>query len=196
MKFHPWVHDEDDASLAAIEQFPEELQDEAWRLDEGEPAAGWFPRSPVFQLASGSGVRLADAIPNVLGIGIVSPRLRGILEETEAEIEFLPVRLRDHKGRIIKTADYCIANVLSAVSCVDMQRSRFTTQALFPEQVDHFHHLILDERRIDEDERLFRLVEKMDLVLVREDLLKEILDTGCTGLTVVNLADYGALFRD
>ena len=63
---------------------------------------------------------LADALPNPGGYLIASNKLRSLLErESNARIQFLPVRLKGHR----KT--YAIANILERAACFDRARSQF-----------------------------------------------------------------------
>lgn len=197
MRFYPWVNDDEDDSFAWIMKDSDFLMHcmDSYLLYEGVSVKHWFPTDTVFQLADDRGIKLTDSIPNTLRLLIVSERLKGVLEEKSgAEMEFLPVRLRNQRGRLVPDP-YFIANPLGTLECVDTERSRFWRSEIRPDQVFTFYNLVLDEPKISPDTRLFRLKEQSDLVIVREDLGKDILRAGCDGMTFLNIEDYGAEFR-
>ncbi len=196
MNYHPWEQDERNDALAWLKRVPAEIKKKHYLLDEAELCAGWFPRDLAFDVAPGKGVRLADAIPNVMAWLFVSEKLKTLLEnESGARFEFLPIRIKDHKGRVAK-APYFIANLLDAVACMDRKRSDFEMDPLDKGQVEHFRRLVLDERKIPPEAKVFRLAEKTDLFIVREDLVRAIRVSGCTGTFFPEMEDYGAEFRD
>lgn len=197
MKFYPWANDDEDDSFAWITKDSDFLMHcmDSYLLHEGVSVKSWFPTDTVFQLADHHGIKLTDSISNTLHLLIVSERLKGVLEEKSgAEIEFLPVHIRNQRGRFVPEP-YFIANLVGAVECVDRERSRFWCSEIRPDQVFHFHNLVLDESKIPPDVRLFRLREKSNLVIAREDLGKDILRAGCDGMIFQNIEDYGAEFR-
>jgi hypothetical protein len=195
MDYRPWLVDEDDDSLAWIEDAPAELEDEKFRLFEGTPAQGWFPADLVFDLHRDSGLRLADAIPNTLALLVVSERLRGALRKElgPQAVEFLPVKVRNQKRKPVPGA-YFVANVLGSVACMDARRSQFRMNPVLKDQVQTFMRLALDERKIPEGARLFRLREQMRLVIVRADLAAQ-LSPAFTGMRFPPMEDYGAEYR-
>lgn len=196
MDYFPWQHDDEDDALAWIEVSPESIRRKDYLLTEGVCAAAWFPGGVTFDLWKDRGSKLADSIPNVLGFLIVSDKLRRLLDKhSGADIEFLPVRVRNHQGRLVK-ARYFIANVLGTTACVDRELSDFDMGAIDKEHASHFRRLVLDESRIGADQKLFRLSEQPGLILAREDLVDELLEQDCTGILFTYLEDFGAEFRD
>jgi hypothetical protein len=193
MRYFPWVDDDEDDSFAWITQDSDFLMHcmDSYLLHEGVSVKSWFPTDTVFQLADDYGIKLTDSIPNTLHLLIVSDKLKGILEEKSgAPIEFLPVRIRNHKGRIIPEP-YFIANPLGTVECVDRERSKFDTSAIRPDQVFTFFRLALDSARIPPDAKLFRINEQRDLIIVRQDLADDILLAGCDGMLFQLMESYG-----
>ncbi|MBZ4417958.1 imm11 family protein [Myxococcus sp. RHSTA-1-4] len=197
MKFYPWVNDDEDDSFAWITKDSDFLMHcmESYLLHEGVSVKSWFPTDTVFQLDDSRGIKLTDSIPNTLHLLIVSEKLKGVLEEKSgAAIEFLPVRIRNQRGRFVQEP-YFIVNPVGTLECVAREKSRFWCSEIRPDQVFHFHNLVLDESKIPPDARLFRLKEKSNLFIVREDLGKDILRAGCDGMIFQNIEDYGAEFR-
>lgn len=197
MNYYPWVDDDEDDSFAWITRESQFLLDDmrSFQLCEGMPVASWFRPDSPFDLSEDYGTKLADHVPNTLGFLMVSAKLRELLERhAGAQIEFLPITLRNQRKQLVKKP-YFIANLLGSVDCVDMRRSEFSRSAIRKDQVRRFYHLVLDEKRIGPEDKLFRLSESKRTIVAREDLGKEILRAGCQGMIFQRLEDYGSEFR-
>ncbi|MBJ6761925.1 hypothetical protein JGU66_14215 [Myxococcaceae bacterium JPH2] len=197
MSYYPWVNDAEDESFAWLDSHrKEELDENGYLLTEGVSCRDWFPEGLVFDLSKEDGSKLTDSIPNTSALLVVSEKLKGILERetTRGTIEFLSVRLRTPRKKVL-AAPYFIANVLSTVACMDAKKSDFTMDSIIKDQVHRFRRLVLQEKKIPKDTKVFRLAEQAQLILVREDLGQTILDEDCTGMFFQDLDDYGSEFR-
>ncbi len=198
MNYYPWVHDDEDDSLAWVEytaNFLLESPDEHL-LHEGVPVKDWLRADLVFDLSEDYGVNLSDSIPNLLGLLIVSEKLKAILEKkANAQVEFLRIRLRNQKQKLVPKP-YYIANVLGSIECVNLKKSKYTRSEINPDQMHRIKKLVLDEQRIGAEANLFRLKERLRVFVAREDLGTSILDAKCTGMIFQDLDDYGSEWRD
>jgi hypothetical protein len=195
--YYPWLSDDEDDSFAWLgPKDPEELGRNDWRLSEGVLCADWFPSGLVFDMSKQDGIKLTDSVPNSSALLVVSQKLRKVLEReaTGAEIEYLPIRLKNQKGKVV-AKPYFIANVIGSVRCVDLKRSDFEINRISKDQVSHFRRLALDEKKVPKDARIFRLAEKTALILVRQDLASAIIKSGSTGMLFQELEEYGSEFR-
>lgn len=193
LRYFPWVNDDEDDAFAWVTKKSDFLMRcmDSYLLHEGVSVKSWFPTDSVFQLSDDYGVKLTDAIPNTLHLLIISEKLKGVLEQKSgADIEFLPVHIRNHKGCIID-APYFIANPLGTVECVDEARSKFRRSSIRPDQVFRFYRLALDAAKIPPDAKLFRLKEQNDLIIIRQDLADDILRAGCDGMLFQLMESYG-----
>ncbi|WIG93268.1 DUF1629 domain-containing protein [Myxococcus sp. SDU36] len=198
MSYYPWVHDDEDESFAWLDASrKEELDGRGYLLSEGVRCAEWFPKGLVFDLSKERGSTLTDSIPNSFGMRVVSEKLKGILEqETPADsIEYLPIRLRTPRRKVL-TTPYYIANVLGTVACMDAKKSDFDMNDILKNQVLYFRRLVLNEKKIPKDVKLFRLAEQTRLILVRGDLGKRLVDEDCLGVLIQELEDFGSEFRE
>jgi hypothetical protein len=198
VKFYPWVNDDEDDAFAWITKDSDFLMHcmDSYLLHEGVSVKHWFPTDTVFTLAEHHGIKLTDFIPNTMHLLIVSEKLKGVLEEKSgAEIEFLPVHIRNQRGRLVQEP-YFIANLIGTVECLDREKSKFRASAIRPDQVFTFYRLVLDESKIPSGTKLFRLKEQTDLILVREDLGKDILRAGCDGMLFQEMDEYGREWGD
>lgn len=196
MRYYPWLVDNEDDTFAWVLDTPRELMEKDYLLHEGIPCKDWFPERQVFDISKDRGSRLTDCIPNRDKLLIVSEKLKAFLESHAPDdpIEFLPVQLRNPNKKLV-TAPYFIANLLGSVPCVNKSKSKFTMNAIDKEQVARFRHLSLDETKIPKEKKIFRLGEKMKLIIAREDLAKGILKAKCNGMMYIPMENYGAEFR-
>ncbi|RKH68641.1 imm11 family protein [Corallococcus llansteffanensis] len=198
MSYYPWVDDDEDESFAWMEPLRKDpFEGNGYLLKEGVPCKDWFPEGLIFDLSKERGSKLTDSIPNTSALLVVSAKLKGILEKEtpQGTIEFLPVRLRTPRKKTLDTP-YFVANVLGTVACMDAQKSDFTMDSIIKDQVHRFRRLVLQEKKIPKDAKLFRLAEKSRLILIREDLGQIIIDEDCTGMIFQELGDYGSEFRE
>src|SRR3954468_20220860 len=77
----------------------------------------------VFDMAANNpGIAVPDYVKNAMGYTLVSAKLKGLFESSGADIEFLPFKLRNHKGRFVPD-ELFIANVIGAPDCVDVAKT-------------------------------------------------------------------------
>ena len=78
-----------------------------------------------------------------------------------------------------------------------MEQSHYRMRAVIKHQVDRFGEIVLDENKLNPGRKIFRLKHKPSVILVREDLVNEILDVAaCCGPAFEYLEDHGDIFRD
>ena len=151
----------------------------------------WFPREVTFPLAEDRGIELTDSIPNSLNLFFASERLKSFLmEHAGARIEFLPIQLRDQKDRLVPEPHYLL-NLLEVLGCVDLEKSKYRRSEIDPDFIARFYLLVLDEKRVPPQAKLFRLKEKPNLILVREDLAQALVNEDFTGMMFLDLKEYG-----
>ncbi len=196
MDYFVWNHDDEDDTFAWIKDFPGEVDEFSWKLGKGTSCTDWFPDNPVFPVYSEDGIKLTDAIPNYSGLLIISEKLKAIFEEhSGANVEYLPVRISDKKGRV-SPKQYYIANLLDTIDCVDMEKSSYVMSAIIKDHVLRFSELILNEDRLNSENHIFRLKDKTDLILIDDPFSDAILDADCTGMLFQELDDHGSILRD
>lgn len=179
-----------DKSVAVLaEPADSDLGVELWQLDEGEALAKRFAKGArlVFD-ASYKGRKLVDLQTNAWGGFVVSPRLREILAE-EPRIEFLPVAIADHKGKVV-TTDYCLANFLSPVDCVDRSKSKCHENPLDRSLVVRIEKLVIDRKKVPAGRRAFRLSIRPQTVVLDDKMAAAIRSTKLTGIACIAEDDY------
>ncbi len=89
------------------------------------------------------------------------------------EVEYLPVTLIDHKGKVA-AKDYCIINPTRIVDAIDQNASQFKWNALDAEDMI-VSRLVLDRERLGSSDRIFPgLKYDPHAILVRQDLAESI----------------------
>jgi hypothetical protein len=153
---------------------------------EGFPENALWEMNPEFP----KDVRLADNLDNLESMIVVSKRLKEHVEAAgTTAVEFLPVALVNHKGRVA-SRDYFIINPLHVVDCIDREQSKIEWNGIDPEAICSCFGLVLLADQIDESIRLFRLKHMPKVVMVREDLADSLMRAGFTGLRFVPVEEF------
>lgn len=127
------------------------------------------------------------------GAPLISGRLYAFLREAgQANVEFLPVTLINHKGRVAAD-DYGYYHPVGTIDCVDLNASG----AVFEdgeEDFDSCQRLVLDASAVPADIQVFRPRYQPRLVLLRRALGQAMQDAGFTGLWLREPDSYTGLF--
>lgn len=126
-------------------------------------------------------VGLADSLFGATSL-VISGKLRRALEHEEvSDIEFLPIKIINHKGRVASD-DYHICNPQRVIDCIDLARSRVTFSAIEPDTIMRCEGLVIREDAIPEGTKVFRLGRWLSTVLLRRDVAEKLVKEGLTGL--------------
>jgi hypothetical protein len=195
VEFAPWVHDFVDENLARLKpKAPDVLAANSWRWYTGESLASWFPDDVTFELSKDHGIQLADSIPNTLSCLVVSAKLKALLASSGAQFEFFPVKICNHKKKIV-AQPYYLANLVGVLACMDAEHSDFSLSNI-DGQVRRFRRLVLADSKIPEGTQVFRLAEMSHLYLVCRDLAVKIKRQElCNGMRFLHMEDYGKEWR-
>jgi hypothetical protein len=166
--------------------------EDAWRLHDGLPLAGEFPEDAFFPMDANfpERIRLSDCLDNLNQSVVVSRRLRDYLIGLDLSgVEYLPVKIVNHKGRISST-EYSVVNPSFSVDCLDVGASGVTYNPIVKTDVMDMDQFVLDESKIDPELRMFRVRNVPGPILVRRDLAEEIDAQGFTAILWMELEDY------
>jgi hypothetical protein len=172
MRHFVLVQDNDLDDAAVLSTAPETIEDELFRLWEGQPLMDWFPADAVFPVSPDfpRARRLYASQANTLGLLVVSKEFRCVLEEVGCNnIEYLPISITDHRGKLA-SADYCIVNALDPVDAMDREHSIYENNALIPSRVSTLEKLVLREDRLEPQLHLFRLTNAPQFHIVSDAL--------------------------
>ena len=193
MEFLIWEENDDQEYGWLTVNGPDEINKTVSKAVFGISMLSCYPNEEmVWDLDKKKGKLVADAVNGYVDIKVVSTRFREYLEkESGAEFEFYPLRIRDHRGRVLPE-QYWIANLMVKIPCMNAERSVFEWDSISEDQVYSFARLILDETKIPEGTKIFRLAEKEDLWLVEEQFAISIVkEMGFKGAGFQYLENYG-----
>jgi hypothetical protein len=135
-------------------------------------------------------VTLTDYIQNQEGVLLAGPRLVSFLRsQALPDVEFLPVSILDHKGRVAST-EYAIVHCCRVIDCVDQEKSDFKWNGLEKPSMS-VSRMVLKSDTLGENDRLIRPKFVPGKVLYRADLREALHEQRFTGL-----AFSRALFGD
>ncbi|HET8696366.1 MAG TPA: DUF1629 domain-containing protein [Gammaproteobacteria bacterium] len=143
----------------------------------------------VFDMAANNpGIAVPDFIKNAMGYTLVSARLKELLANTGVEIEFLPFKLRNHKGRFA-AEELFIANVIGAPDGVDTAKTVGEVDPVNKGRYMFVQRVFLDPQKLDPQLALFRLRIRPQYLVMREDLKQQLEGAGITGIVFNRVGD-------
>jgi len=182
------ISNSDDNRFCFIDQDPP--FEKWWRVTKGLRMDSRYPLDTQFSMSKKKhGIVVSDYICNSLLMCMVSSRLKSIFEnEAEAEIEFLPFTLINHKERIVATDCY-LANIIGTMDCIDMEKTDARKSLSEPGTFMYIFRLYLDQKQIDKNRKLFRLKQEPSVIIIRDDLRNILEDNNITGIKYINMGD-------
>ncbi|PZN25725.1 MAG: hypothetical protein DIU71_19355, partial [Proteobacteria bacterium] len=108
-------------------------------FEEGVELANGFPSNVTLRMSDRfpDDMLLADNLANTNRLIVISAGLRRFLEDEGVQhIEFLPVTILDHKGRVA-SADYWILNPVGLVDCLDLDKCQPEWDVIDETKVNH-----------------------------------------------------------
>ncbi len=151
--------------------------DNASEIYDGTSFIKDFPTDACFHMdeSKPKAIKLADHVRNASGLHVVSQNLMEFIKSHNPEsVEFLPVTIYNHKGRVAST-EYYIMNPLIVQDCIDLEKMEVKWNPANKEKISSWKGgLILDTNRIDKTIQIFRPKYHTNTVLVRKDLATSI----------------------
>ncbi|HYO55246.1 imm11 family protein [Archangium sp.] len=170
MKLYRWKTLGDyDPEQCFLDAAPKGLGARSAHLSHGKPVTALYPEDPCVQLSEENpGIRLESFIGNTKRMLVVSSPLRAVLEKwcQEQDIEYLPVHIYNHRGRL-HTSDYSIINPLGTLDCLDRERSHVE---MMKDVVLSVERIVLSPAKLERAPHLFRVREDPSVYVVSESL--------------------------
>lgn len=154
------------------EGFPD---DAAYRMNPGHKKDKTLPGAA--RTADG------DAVP------VVSPELREFIQEFEPRgVEFLPVTVYDHKGKVASNG-YSIMNPTLILDCLDQEAMSIEWNPLDKTSIMECDTIVLSAAAVADAPPIFRIKHLENLVVVRRDIAEKAKEQ-FTGLYCSELSEY------
>lgn len=165
--------------------------DDEWEVTLGVPRASGWPDDAYLSMQKNArkDIGLADSLAAV-GACVLSARAKDtILGVGETQVEFLPVTIINHKGRVA-SQDYFVANPVRIVDCIDINASNVDWNSIDPSLVSTVDRLVLRPDAVPPDAHMFRLRYWPQEIVVRGSLAAEIEARGLTGFLFEDPAEF------
>ena len=190
MNYLVWAHAIDDKLCSLI---PAENVENEFELRYGIPRAESWPTDALMRMNPEykTSIRLSDALDNRSFLIVASKALKEFFErELEKEdvptIEYLPVTIYNHKGRVASD-EYFIVHQVGTEDCIDLDQSTLTWNLIKKDQISGISKLVLDESKIKPEAKLFRAEHLPHYVFIRRDLADKITAEEFTGTRFIGL---------
>jgi hypothetical protein len=166
--------------------------DDSFRLNNGTPLKATLPADISFSMNPDypNDIALIDSVFNIDRVIVASKRLQQCINAySPPEVEVLPVKIINHKGRVA-SSEYAIIHPVNPVDCIDRRKSKFEADGLNPDDIESFRKLVIDEKRIPKDRLFFRMKGFWDITLVRHDLAAALTAAKLSGVGWLRIPDY------
>jgi hypothetical protein len=167
----------------------------SFQIDNGvSRLQGWPPEAaaamnPDFPKDLG----LADSLDGANFLVISGKAKQLIEQETAGKIEFLPMKIINHKGRLASD-DYFVVNPLDIVDCIDKDASSVELDSLNTEMIDGCAQLVLKEDVIPQELKIFRTKFWRGMILIRRELAQKMEKAGLTCMSFTEPTKYTGMF--
>jgi hypothetical protein len=160
---------------------------ERWELNDEKPVLKKLKKKLTVEMDKRRprNVRLIDALADTPFI-VASKRLRELIEaHGPKDVEFLPVTIKNHKGRVAST-EYTIIHGAKGLDCIDHKRSKPTHHFIEKKKLSEVEQLILDETRVPKGTRMFRIHNFVYPLWVVDQVLRDaIVEAKIEGVTFI-----------
>jgi hypothetical protein len=131
-----------------------------------------------------------DCITNMSGELVVSQPVVELLQrENLQHVEYLPVKLLDHRERPVDEP-YAIVHPILPVDCLDIAACGPTWSAVAPDHILFIERLVIDVKRVDPNRRLFRCAAYTKAKIIHRSLANALTTAKFIGCSFVELEDY------
>jgi hypothetical protein len=163
-----------------------------YQLRKGISRAANFPTKAAFKmdLDKPNDTLLTDNLFNTDLLIVGSPRLTEFFElQGVPKVEYLPVAIINHKGKVI-SREYVIINPVEPVVCIDLNKSEVTWDEMDESTIEHVSRLVIDETKVEPARALFRPKGLHQIILIRRELAEKIDSKGFTGVRWIELDGF------
>lgn len=189
MKFYSieTLGETNDPDLCIIDAEPDGMGMKGYYLNFGIAARDIYPQNATVNMnPEEPGTKICDVVGNTLNCLIVTERIKILLEKLcdDIEVEYLPLTLLNHTGGVHR-GDLFIVNPIGTFDCLDRDASDISYE---PDgDIIDIDDYILDPEKARSAPSLFRLAEKPDFYIIRQDALEALEKANIENLMVSEL---------
>jgi hypothetical protein len=166
----------------------------SYRLQLGVPLGEGFPPDVYAEMSQNfpKDIKLADNLYGAV-IVVISKNIKEMIEQERVKnVELLPIKIINHKGRIA-SRNYFILNPLDILDCIDIDKSGVEWNEIRNDEISFCDKLVLKEEKIPLNCDIFRPKFWTRLILVRNKLAERLSKAGFTGLSFWDPIEYEGL---
>jgi hypothetical protein len=133
---------------------------------------------------------LYDIVENINTLLVVSEPFKEILQKFDCgDVEYLPVTIRNQRGKIEPTA-YFIVNLVDSVDYINKKETKIEFSALKKSLISSIENIIINEEGIPADRALFRSAEFPKGYVVNDALKNAIENANMENVKFVEASEY------
>lgn len=166
--------------------------DDDFELKKGVPRLNGFPDNAVYNFDPEypKNIVLSDNLFNINRLIVASKSLKEFIESKNPKnVEFLPVSIINHKGRVADK-DFFIIHPIHPQDCLNVKASGGVWSDFIDDEIDEVDRLVIDEDVVDPEVLLFRVKFFYDPIFVRRELADEISAKGFSGVRWIELDQF------
>jgi hypothetical protein len=166
--------------------------DESELLTEGVKLSDQWPKDVTCSMDSefAKDIRLEDNLYGAMS-QVISSRLKDRIAALVAtdSIEFLPVTILNHKGRVA-SKEYFFLNPVGTVDCIDVEKSGIVWNAIDKDMISRAKQLTVKAGAVPKTISLFRPAKMISTIFLRRSIADQLIGDGFTGLVFKELGKY------
>lgn len=144
-----------------------------------------------FDLNYPEGIKLNDVVVCLDNVYVFHKKLKGILDSAGVNAEWLQVILWDHKNRPVSD-EYFIFNCLESVDFIDMDKSEYSTNPLFPGRIKNVVELVV-KSDLEPTPPLFSPKNLGSQLIITDELKSTLESEGITGYKTFDASGWDGL---
>lgn len=194
MNYYVMLADDSLEDMAVITEHPEGLEVKGFEFSRAKPLCERMSGVPIYSIDDSKPSEwrvLYPYVRNTMRLAIISQEIKGILDGSKGEIEFIPIRIQDRKRKLIE-ARYFIAHSLTEVDAINLDSSEYEFSSLVKERFTDWDKIDLKVEQIDPSLEIFSLRYMGSFLFINESLKAKIETVDHTGLRFVAVDDFAA----
>lgn len=172
-------------ALGALEGVPADEQ-----IRRGVSRLEGFPGDAFYEMRADypKNIKVPDNVYTMIH-HVVSGRLRAALEPElgTSRVEFLPVKIKNHKGRFTP-GEYFVMNPLDVIDAIDAEASGGKYNLLAPTQLMSVKQFVM--KSLPDKPVMFRPANWTQIIVIRADVVERLQDANLTGLVFWELEEF------